>query len=274
MLKWLRRQWRRIAATSGIISVVLALVDHFRDWGLLGWSWRWLKEGLSKVAPHWGTVFMSAVGITLALLLLTVWRKVARLENHVAMTFQDNFRRGLGKWEYEGQWTIAAGNELSVTQSEVGGITRVGHLWGDYSFEFRAVIVHHGIGWIVRAQDLFNYYMIQLTPTMVRPHLRIGERWVVLAEQAHHINIQPLVPLEIRTVTRGSEIRVFVNGQEVYYDPRFFSVRFFEVRSNDELGVASLAANRLVVPAFTNGRVGFRMAGGEHGRVSWCRVST
>lgn len=123
------------------------------------------------------------------------------------------------------------GGKLSVTQSEKGGITRVGHLWTDYSFEFTGVIVRYCIGWIVRAQDLSNYYMIQLNPTEVRPHLRVGGKWIAAPQRKdglaidskeHGLSIEPEESIEIRTEVRGSEIRVYVKNEETYHNQKFF----------------------------------------------------
>jgi len=109
--------------------------------------------------------------------------------------------------------------------------------------------------------------MIQLTPTLVRPHLRIRGEWKLVLEHEHKIPIRTNDPMRIRTEVRGLEVRVYVNDQEAYYNNELFSMKFIRVKSKE-----ADKDQVLVVPAFTAGRVGFRMAGQEHGRFSWCRV--
>lgn len=209
--------------------------------------------------------------------------KVSRLESYVSMVFEDDFNTDLQKnWHYQEKWDLIPGGGLSVTQSEKGGITRVGQLWTDYSFEFTAVIVttieeYQCIGWIVRAQDLFNYYMIQLNPAEVRPHLRVGGRWITAPQRKygyaidskeHDLSIKPKEPIEIRTEVRESELRVYVKNKEIYHEQKFFSMRFI----NKEFEDVAMQPGVLVVPPFTTGRVGFRMHRQEHGRFFECRV--
>ena len=67
-------------------------------------------------------------------------RRIMYLERYAKLLFKDDFESDLeSNWEYEGGWNIASG-ELCITQSEKGGITRIGSQWDDYSFEFTGVL--------------------------------------------------------------------------------------------------------------------------------------
>lgn len=210
--------------------------------------------------------------------LRTLYDRLPRLESRVAVSFEDDFKEGLHKnWHYYGQWELVPGGGLSVTQSKKGGITRVGHSWMDYSFEFTGIIFNRCIAWIVRAQDLSNYYMIQLSPTQVRPHLRFQDRWVEARQKKHgqaidekDLNrlLQVDKLLKIRTEVRGWEIRVYVNTKEIYHKQDFFSMRFVD----QQFVLVEGGPGALMVPPFITGRVGFRMTGSEHGKLFRCRV--
>jgi hypothetical protein len=210
------------------------------------------------------------------ILILYLFYRISKLSRYVAITFKDNFKRNLTKnWDYTGRWELVQKNQLLVTASDIGGITKVGQLWCDYRFEFDVLIVNDRIGWIVRAQDLFNYYMIQLTNTHIRPHIRFAGRWVLIEERTHNLNITTNVSYHICTDVRSSEITVKVDGQEVYYNIDFFNMKFIELQileGREILRIVSFQPNTIVVPAYTSGRVGFRMDGAEQGRVSHCRV--
>lgn len=272
MLNGIRRRWRWMVGVLGSIGSIVAVLNFVLKWGILSWLWKLAGKCANLLSIHW----LNLVLVIFAVFILALWLKLCRLEKYVGMSFKDDFKKDLNKnWDYHGKWELVHGGELSVTQSEMGGITKVGHLWKDYSFEFNAVIVHDRIGWIVRAQDLLNYYMIQLTPTMVRPHLRIGGNWIVLSENPHPLRINLNEPMRIRTEVRGSEARVYVNDKEMYYNNELFSMKFLQVKVEEdgkELKVGPLQSNVVVVPAFSTGRVGFRMAGQEHGRFSGGRV--
>jgi hypothetical protein len=247
-----------------IISAILGILDFSLKWGILSWLWKLVVRFANLLVIYW----VGSVLVVFAISILALYLKLHLLEKYVAMSFKDDFTKDLNKnWDYQGKWELVPGGELSVTESELGGVTKVGHLWKDYSFEFTAVIVNDRIGWIVRAQDLLNCYMIQLTPTLVRPHLRIQGMWRVLFEHEHKLPISQNDPIRIRTEVRGLEVRVYVNDKEIYYNNELFSMKFIPVKSKE-----ADKEQMLVVPAFTTGRVGFRMAGQEHGRFSRCRV--
>jgi hypothetical protein len=278
IIRWFKSKWSAIVAGILIISLIFSILNYIREWGIFSWVWNKIGSFINFLIIYWvGFLF-----VVFAMIILILWHKLNRLNNYVAISFKDNFTKNLSKnWDYQGKWELVHGGELSVTQSPMGGITKVGQLWRDYSFEFNAIIVHPPIGWVVRAQDLSNYYMIQLTPTKVRPHLRFGGEWLVLSEKEHKLSISENTPFKVRTEVRGLEIRVYVNDKEIYYDNKFFSLKFLQVISplpltikgvEESLQIGPLRPNAVTVPAFTTGRVGFRANGEEHGRFSRCRV--
>lgn len=268
---WLRTGHNWLTVTVAIIGALLVLIGFFEKilgWGALSWAEDAGNLFWSLLPTYWVALLLVAFAICISWLYI----KLDRLQEDVAPSFKDSFTKSLDRnWEYNGKWQLSPGGGLSVTESDFGGITRVGQLWRDYSFEFTAVIVHDRIGWILRAQDLFNYYMIQLTPTLVRPHLRIEGKWILLGEFKHERSIKPNQPIKIRTELRGTEARIYANDEEIYSDRELFSMKFLQV-TNQQLQVQQLQPNVVIVPSFTTGRVGFRMDGQESGRISHCRV--
>jgi hypothetical protein len=88
--------------------------------------------------------------------------------------FSDNFQGDLGKnWDFEGPWRVKKGI-LLVTGSDAGGITKVGAEWKNYIFTFEAQIKNQCLGIVIRAADLNNYYMLQITKDKIQPYRRIG----------------------------------------------------------------------------------------------------
>jgi hypothetical protein len=99
--------------------------------------------------------------------------------------FHDQFEN-LDKWDFIGPWRIVDKGTLLVTGSDEGGITKVGSHWENYTFYFSARIISKCIGFIVRAQDLNNYYMFQIRPDKIRPHFRMTVP-MVLEEQIANV---------------------------------------------------------------------------------------
>ena len=216
---------------------------------------------------NWQLLAIGGLAIGLGYLFI----RLRRHESYFPVSFADDFKSEEDlrrRWHYEGGWSIPERGELRVTQSHAGGMTRVGQQWTDYRLEFTAVLESEVIAWILRAQDLSNYYMIQLTPTEVRPHLRYADQWLRFPPQSHNIEIERNIPIQIRTDVRGKEIRVFVNGGEIYNSEKLFGTKFWDV-NDEETG----STFRVVVPAFTTGRIGFRQAGNERARFSKVRIT-
>ena len=192
--------------------------------------------------------------------------RIVRRERHNKLLFKDDFQADLERnWEYEGEWHIDSG-ALRITRSERGGITRVGHQWDDYSFHFTVIIVNQCIGWLVRAQDLSHYYMLQINISHIRPHVRLGGNFLVIEEKPHGLRLRHNEPIHVRTEVRGLGISVYINKKKIYHEEGFFSREFFEHKT--QLTEASLTAQ---LP-FRKGRVGFRLSAQEKGIFSRCRV--
>ncbi|MCC6537359.1 MAG: hypothetical protein IT162_07415 [Bryobacterales bacterium] len=86
-----------------------------------------------------------------------------RLGERAAVAITDDFRNGLAEWEGAGDWARSWSYDAS-------GFVRTGALalmapsreLTDYRMEFLGQIERRGMGWVVRAADLRNYYALKL----------------------------------------------------------------------------------------------------------------
>lgn len=229
----------------GIIILVGALV-FFRD--------KLLPPFFNLLGLYW-QILLFLIG---AFILLYIFLQVDKLKRRLTVGFQDDFREPLNKnWNYMGDWKIEGKNELSVSNSEAGGITNVGSLWENYTFEFETKIINLCSGWIVRAADLNNYIMFQCTDKLIRPHMRVklpkitsqeeGGK-VVFTEQVGWIvdnppfNSQPHNQelkgwFKVKIVTRGSRVDIYINDENVYHSDTVLTIPIGKVgfrNSHDE----------------------------------------
>lgn len=279
MLDWIK-QHRGLSAggTIVILTIILRLFgifEYLSNWGVLSWLWRLIGNLFYLIAPQ--RVALSL--LLFAIFLVLFHRRLRDVEKEVVGTFEDDFRKDLKEnWDFQGDWKLAPGGWLVATDSGYGGITRVGHFWTDYSFEFTAEMIKDAVGWIVRAQDPFNYCMMQLTETKLRPHLFVNGMHCLLKEIELEQTVKPNQPLEIRTEVRGREISVFLNDKKIFYDNDFFKMRFL-AGTVDKYGYSLMIVEEpsgsnqyMLSQAYTTGRVGFRECGQEKARFSNCHV--
>lgn len=265
---------------KGIVYLISAGCSIFLFFYVFREKMSWLPilggKFVNLLVMYWDVLVSVVFGILFAMIIALLYlrfrrvkqeidRRITRLERYRETLFKDDFEADLERnWEYEGEWNIDNG-ELSITQSEKGGITKIGPQWDDYSFEFTGVIVNQYIGWLVRAQDLLNCYMLQLNPFLIRPHLRL-EHWHLLEEKPHGLPLRENEPIHVRTEVRGLGISVYINEKKIYHEEEFFSADFPK-----EKGVL-LGEDLATRLPFRKGRVGFRLSSKENGRFSRCRV--
>jgi hypothetical protein len=167
LVAWLQKR-KRLAV--GLVAIVVI--------GTLCWRcprlWQAARNVLVNPTPLWVSAVLFVWSLVLAYCLYDVRKSRERRE------FLEDFRHGLEKWEFHGSWRAEKdGNKhiLIVTESGDGGIARPCRLWTDYVFEFETKIISRNTSWIIRAQDLFNYVMLQCQPTSLNPHFRVDGQW-------------------------------------------------------------------------------------------------
>jgi len=94
--------------------------------------------------------------------------------------------------------------------------------WSDYQFEFDFKIINRCLGSIIRAVNLANYAMLQITPNGIRPHIRINSGWKVWeAKQAqlefsNNLSLDQWYTCKINCVRESINIRLYDNGKEIF----------------------------------------------------------
>lgn len=143
---------------------------------------------IALVRTHGQIFWLSGLSALTAALL--IW--VMALHRRFAASFADEFKRPINlNWDFRGAWHVGSDNTLVVTGSPDGGLTKVGSLWENYSFSFQAKILQTCVGVVVRARDLDNYYMFQVTQNRIIPHRRV----------ALPVHVQPPVAAETQAST-------------------------------------------------------------------------
>jgi len=240
--------------------------------GFLATKLSWLNKGIIQYVYNHLIEFCI---VTLAAFILVIWIWISRLHKRFIMGFKDSFRGNIEQnWDYEG-WHVTENHELVVTGSDSGGLTKVGALWENYIFTFRAKILNKCIGVIVRAQDLNNYYMFQIKNNIIRPHRRVavpsiefeknqkveGENveaprllpvkimigWEVHDEIAAEINPSLVDWFNVRITVRGEAIHIYINDDLVFHSTSLLK--------------------------FPTGRIGFRNSGNEKALIKDVRVT-
>lgn len=177
--------------------------------------------------------------------------------------FRDNFKHGLQRWEYFGDWKIEKEDGhhiLIVRKSDIGGFALPCRQWIDYLFEFETKIVQANTSWIIRAADIHNYVLLQCSTTEINPHYRVNGLWVKLES----VKLQTPLPLntwfKVQIKAQGTRVvvKAAIEGKEkilldsYLLEPTGFVAEFSEGDVPRKLDLFG---------SFPAGSVGFREAG-------------
>lgn len=167
--------------------------------------------------------------------------------------FRDNFKRSLAaNWDFVGDWKTTEECELLITNSDPGGLTKIGAYWENYTLEFDAHILNDCLGVIVRAQDLNNYYMFQIRRNRIRPHRRVTFPFVEAGDEeskdgaevdsqaprpvkfAVRWDIPKKLAVDLDTpisdwfsttiIVRGEAVSIKINAKQVFYAESFLKI--------------------------------------------------
>jgi hypothetical protein len=251
-----------VKATAYVSAVVLAIGYVLK---VLEWGQGPLFFIRTRVDLFW------SIAVTTALVALWIW--TARLHSRFSKGFADDCKGDPSqKWDFVGSWRVTDENALSITNSDPGGLTKVGALWENYTLSFEAKIIKGYLGVIVRAQDLDNYYMLQIALDRVRPHRRVAIPVVdpVPANKAEGAGEPAIQPV---TYTVGWQIFKDLTAPLQHRLDGWFRVRIavhgqlLRMHINDELVWEQ--AGFLKIPT---GKIGFRSFGSEHALIRKVRL--
>lgn len=136
-------------------------------------------------------------------------------EDKTDKIFTEDFSdESLSKWEYRGPWSVNNGI-LTVTGSNEGGIIKDGIVWENYNFTFKAKIHSKGLGVIIRAKDLNNYFMFQINLNKIRylyrtEKERSGWKEDIISAKPHGYNLKEW--FDVKVIVNDKSLRLFINN--------------------------------------------------------------
>lgn len=176
---------------------------------------------------------------------------------------------------YADKWIPTAG--WSLVEDEIAGVQTTvldvlgGEIglsaqddFGDFEMEADFKVVNGYLGFIVRAQDTNNLYMVQMTtaesavtPGNLRWHTKVGGTWAALPEPYFfdlHVNVWYHIRIEVIEDT----------------------INVYAAEAKDDRSAMELIAEEWVPPSgnFGSGAIGFRDTGTENGRADNVIVAT
>ncbi|MDA2927434.1 DUF1080 domain-containing protein [Acidobacteria bacterium AH-259-G07] len=182
--------------------------------------------------------------------------------------FKEDFRHGLTKWEYYGEWKTEKEDDqyiLIVTDSDAGGLAKPCRLWDDYIFEFETKIAQSNSSWIIRASDILNYVMLQCSQKEIRPHFRMKGLWFTQDPVALPVTLPINEWFKVQIKVSGTRVVVTVvldYKETVLLDRDLLKPEVMQVQATT-VGTTSGSYSLSVDLAFSFplGSVGFRECG-------------
>jgi len=156
-----------LVAISLFIRIVLELLDikQMSDTEIIAHIVKTAALAFVKYWEYLLFILLAVLGISLAV-------QYRKINKQLSLGFEDKLDAPINKsWDFEGAWSITQEGDLYITNSERGGLSKKGAFWENYEFSFEANLLNDCLGVIVRAQDLNNYFMVQITADQIRPHL-------------------------------------------------------------------------------------------------------
>lgn len=224
------------------------------------------------------------IWLALPILVYYLYRERKKL-SLVAGEFTDDFKEGLGKWEFgKDGWKIEHEEGrplLSVSNSREGGISKKGFSWSDYEVSFDTKVIKNSSGWIIRAESRSKCLMLQLNmekedKPLLRLHIKIPKgtnyTWYVVQEDRFNLSkrISLLEWIKVKMIVNGSNIDVYLNGEHaahyVIADPlkipseETVFLREIGDKSKVVKETTALIARKHISMNYSVGKIGFRCA--------------
>ncbi len=177
------------------------------------------------------------------------------IQDRAAITLNDDFRAGLNEWR-------SAGNASTAWSFDQAGFVRPAQLalyqpainLSDYEVQFLGTIDKKALGWVVRASDFDNYYVLKLVIDKQGPLPTLGvTRYAVVAGRSHR-RTHTIAPVNPRADTLY-HVRLNIHGDDF------------------TLAVQDLLVDAWSEPLSRHGGIGFFSARGEASSIRWVRVT-
>ena len=163
LLDWTERLQGPVALAAGLTTIAIPLLGLAAALDL--------SPMFRTVGQYLPFAFFVLTWMWIGLLTLSLWL----LRSQFSTGFADNPRIALNRqWDNAPALRRSEADQLVVTGSDQGVLTKRGANWENYSFTFEAFILNGCLGVVVRASDPNNYYMIQIGRSRIRPHRRVA----------------------------------------------------------------------------------------------------
>ena len=240
--QWIRTAWRSAPRDLKLVTLALPVL------AALAVSGSFPKVPIKTMAPAQMAQVQKVVN--------EHWKNLNEtISNRAAISYADDFRSGLDAWE-------SRSNRATEWSYDAAGFVRPGPLaifkptvdMADYRFEFLGEIDTKAIGWVIRAENLNNYYAMKFVVTKPGPLPLVDmvHYAVINGKEGPHIHkplpltVRPDMLYRVLVDVRGADITVIAQGQVVDF----------------------WTDHRL-----QHGGVGFFANRGERARVRWVEVS-
>jgi len=128
-----------------------------------------------KYASDQKKLLLFSIAITIILLILIIFLRLKDKDFYfVPLTNRKDKDDWIGSGLFEYTKTH---NCFIITNSDPGYIYSKNLTWSDYKLSFEFKIIKKCLGVILRAINLSNYVMLQITLDGIRPHIRINGGW-------------------------------------------------------------------------------------------------
>lgn len=202
-------------------------------------------------------------------LLLVIYLR-AKAKNFVFSSL--TWRKDKDPWVGHGVFQFArAQSSFEITNSDPGYIHSSILTWSDYKLSFDFKIAKYGIGVLVRAVNLANYVMLQITEKGIRPHIRINGGWKIWEYNEtgltfdNSLKIGEWYKCEIYCDKDTTTIKLFSGKAKIF--ERFWNIPkgslFFKFKKDESDDESDTGTDIPFPITLEYGSVGFRERGNE-----------
>lgn len=222
-----------------------------------------------------GTVFWASILLTVVALILTLFFLLKEKDfYYIALDNYADKENWLGAGKFEFNKTNKA---YLIADTDAGFIFSKCLLWGDYSLRGEFKILNSCLGVILRASDLSNYIMLQITKSGIRPHVRANGGWIPFEAEKTGLTFENRKNVKDGTWYRFNftangelvEIKIF-NDDETLIDKSWkiisgsVSVPVYEKDDRERKSPTHILD---IIVSYDYGAIGFRNGHGERALV-------
>lgn len=127
------------------------------------------------------------------------------------------------EWIGRGDWKFNRTEKcFEISNSNVGYLFPKTLLWDDYSLEFDFKIIESCCAWIVRAQNLSNYVMLQCGNDRINPHIRLDGQWMIIGKEETTLSFKQNLSLDnwykasLTCDKRNIRIQIYSQEAEIF----------------------------------------------------------